>query len=194
MKYSTAEGSKVQVQAHELSLCSGATLKHLALRWLLPSTKHYWIQVLCRGTRQRPNCTRQRTHGKKLIGKYLFAECLLSGTRQRKATITAPAPRWRSLCRVPTLQALGKDFLFLFLKNSLPSALYPALGKNVLFFFLKILCRVPPGRRSAKFEFFLKKFFAECPLAGTRQSLNFFKKKFFAECPLSGTRQSLNFF
>ena len=27
--------------------------------------------------------TRQRTYGKKLIGKYLFAECLLSSTRQR---------------------------------------------------------------------------------------------------------------
>jgi len=32
----------------------------------------------------------QRTHGKKLIGKALFVECLLSGTRQRKATVTAP--------------------------------------------------------------------------------------------------------
>ena len=64
---------------------------------------HYWIQVLCRvpealGKGQIPlgkafaECgTRQRTHGKKLIGKALFAECLLSGTRQRKATVTTPA-------------------------------------------------------------------------------------------------------
>ena len=49
--------------------------------------------------RQRPNCTWQRIHGKKLIDKVLFAECLLSGTRQksgdtrqRKATVTAPIP------------------------------------------------------------------------------------------------------
>ena len=151
MKYSTAEGSKVQVQAHELSLCSGATLKHLALRWLLPSTKHYWIQVLCRGTRQRPNCTRQRTHGKKLIGKALFAECLLSGTRQRKATVTAPAPLTVALPSA-LYPALGKVWIF-FKKNSLPSAVLPALGKVWIF---------------------LKKFFAECPLAGTRQSLNFY--------------------
>jgi len=66
-------------------------------------------------------------------------------------------PRWCSLYRVPTLQALGKDFLFLFFKISLLSALYSALGKDVLFFFPKILSRVPPGRRSAKFEFFFKK-------------------------------------
>jgi len=37
--------------------------------------------------------TRQRAHGKILIGKGVFAECFLSGTRQR-------------LYRVPTL---GKD-------------------------------------------------------------------------------------
>ena len=35
-------------------------------------------------------CTRQRPLGKECVGKGIFAECLLSGTRQ-------------SLCRVPTL-------------------------------------------------------------------------------------------
>jgi len=56
---------------------------------------HYWIQVLCRvpetlgkgqitlGKAFAECGTRQRTHGKKLIGKALFAECLLSGTRHR---------------------------------------------------------------------------------------------------------------
>jgi len=37
--------------------------------------------------------TRQRAHGKILVGKEVFAECFLSGTQQR-------------LCRVPTL---GKE-------------------------------------------------------------------------------------
>ena len=41
-----------------------------------------------RGTRQSPIYTRQRALGKKRVGKDVFAECLLSGTRQ-------------SLCRVP---------------------------------------------------------------------------------------------
>ena len=64
------------------------------------SLQHYWIQVLCRvpealgkgqialGKAFAECDTGQRTHGKKLIGKALFTECLLSGTRQR-------------LCRVP---------------------------------------------------------------------------------------------
>ena len=43
-------------------------------------------------------------------------------------------PRWRWLCRVPTLQALGKYFLFFFKKNSLPSAHWLALGKVWIFF------------------------------------------------------------
>jgi hypothetical protein len=34
-------------------------------------------------TRQSPDYTRQRALGKDFIGKDVFAECLLSGTRQR---------------------------------------------------------------------------------------------------------------
>jgi len=100
-------------------------------------------------------------------------------------------PCWRSLCRVPTLQALGKDFLFFLKKNSLPSALYPALGKDVLFFFLKILCRVPSCRRSAKFEFFLKK--KSLPSAlwpALGKVWIFFKNKLFAEYRGHYTRQN----
>jgi len=41
-------------------------------------------------------CTRQRALGKKRVGKDVFAECLLSGTRQ-------------SLCRVPTLGKVGTE-------------------------------------------------------------------------------------
>jgi len=77
-----------------------------------------------------------------LIGKALFAECILTGTRQRKATVTAPGSLTvtlssgnpagtrqrffyfflkKILCRVPTLQALGKDLFYFFKKNYLPS-------------------------------------------------------------------------
>jgi len=120
----------------------------------------------------------------------------------------------KNLCRVPTLQALGKEFLFFFTKILCRVPTLQALGKDFFYFFKKFLCRVPSGRHSAKLEFFLN-FFAECSLSGTRQSLNFFLKKIsmasamvttlgkdffififklFAECPLSGSRQSLNFF
>ena len=92
---------------------------------------HYWIQVLCRvpeslgkgyialGKAFTECGTWQSTHGKKLIGKTLFAVCLLSGTRQRKATVTAPVP----------------------LTVALPSA-NPAGTRQRFFYFLlkKILC------------------------------------------------------
>jgi len=97
--------------------------------------------------------TRQRTHGKKLIGKVLFAECLLSGTRQRKATVTAPAP----------------------LTVALPSA-NPAGTRQRFFYFLKkkFFAECQPCRYSAKiFLFFLKKILCRVPLVGTRQSLNY---------------------
>ena len=147
-----------------------------------------------------PSAVLSKEHmAKKLIGKVLFAECLLSGTRQRlcreprghsakksnRHGAGAPGalgkekrpsrrrPRWWSLCRVPTLQALSKDFLF-FKKKIFAECPLSGPRQRCFIFFLKILCRVPPGRRSAKFDFFLKKIFAECPLAGTRQSLIFF--------------------
>ena len=63
------------------------------------------------------------------------------------------------------------------------------------FFLKKILCRVPSCRHSAKFEFFLfKKFFAECPLAGTRQSLNFFLKKIRCQVPYGRHSAKFEFF
>ena len=67
-------------------------------------------------------------------------------------------------------------------------------AKMFYFFSLKILCRGPPGRRSAKFELFKKKIL--CRVSSGRHSakFEFFFKIFFAECPLAGTRQSLNFF
>jgi hypothetical protein len=64
------------------------------------SPSHYRNQPLCRVSRALGKAintlgkgfaechTRQRAHGKKAVGKAAFAECLLSGTRQR-------------LCRVP---------------------------------------------------------------------------------------------
>ena len=112
--------------------------------------------------------TRQRTHGKKLIGKALFAECLLSGTRQRLCRVPRGHSAKKSdrhgagpvdghfaecqpcrhsakifliffkfLCRVPTRQALGKDFF------SLPSANPEGTRQRAFIFFKKFLCRVP---------------------------------------------------
>jgi hypothetical protein len=69
---------------------------------------HYWNQVLCRvpealgkghfalGKAFAECRTRQRALGKIFVGKGFFAECLLSGTRQR-------------LCRVPSWLALSKE-------------------------------------------------------------------------------------
>jgi len=57
---------------------------------------------------------------------------------------------------VPTLQALGKDFLFLKKKIFAECPLSGA-RQSLDFFKKKNLCRVPSGRHSAKFEFFFKK-------------------------------------
>jgi hypothetical protein len=61
---------------------------------------HYWKRMLCRvpalgkghfalGKGFAKCYTRQRVHGKKFVGKDLFAECFLSDTRQRKVTVMA---------------------------------------------------------------------------------------------------------
>jgi hypothetical protein len=59
--------------------------------------RHYWNQPLCRVSRALGKAlntlgkgfaechTWQRAHDKKTIGKAVFAECLLSGTRQHSA-------------------------------------------------------------------------------------------------------------
>ena len=70
--------------------------------------RHYWIQALCGvpnalgkgyfalGKAFAECSTRQRASGKKSVGKELFAECLLSGTRQ-------------SLCRVQSRHSAKKS-------------------------------------------------------------------------------------
>ena len=73
--------------------------------------------------------TRQRASGKKSVGKEFFAECLLSGTRQRKVTVTAPVPLAHALPSAMS-EALGKDF-FIFLIISLPSALPGRRSANI---------------------------------------------------------------
>ena len=113
---------------------------------------HYWIQVHCRvpeafGKDQIAlgkvfiECgTQQRTHGKKLIGKVLFAECLLSGTRQRlyrepRGHLAKKSDRHGvgsvdgRFAECNTFRHSAKIFLFFLKKISLPSALYSALGK-----------------------------------------------------------------
>jgi len=87
------------------------------------------------------------------------------GTRQRAFILFG-----NFLCRVPNLQALGKDFLF-FLK--------------------KLFAERQPGRHSAKsFYFFWKFSLPSATTPGTRQSLKFFFLNFFAECYSHSTRQS----
>jgi len=166
-------------------------LENSRLEFIAEEINHYWIQVLCRVPEALDKdqialdkafveCgTRQRTHG-----KALFAECLLSGTRQRlcecpgdtqqrKATVTAPIPLTVTL---PSPTGTRQRFFIFFLK--------------------KIFAECQPCRHSVKsFYFFLQKFFAECqPFRHSAKIFFIFLKNFFAECPLAGTQQSLNFF
>ena len=134
---------------------------------------HYWRRPLCRGPRalgkgpkalgkgfaeRRP---RQRALRKKnLMAKRLFAEGHLSGTRQslfRVPTTTLgkekqPSTallRWRRLCWVPTVRALGKDIFFF--KNSLPSATPASTRQSHFLIFLKSsLPSASPAWHSAK--------------------------------------------
>ena len=126
------------------------------------------------GTRQRPSLPsaalgKELHSAKKALSKGLL--CRVPGSRQKHGTrhrlprvtvfghvllCRAPAVRHSgkicfflfliSLPSAPDL-ALGKDLNFFF--NSLPSVSDLALGKEIFFIF-KILCRVPPGRHSAK--------------------------------------------
>ena len=137
-------------------------------------------------TRQRPNCTRQRTHGKKLIGKTLFAESICRVPRGHSAKksdhhgaglvdghFAECQPCRHSanifliffekfLCRVPTREALGKELLFFFWKFSLPSAKPPGTRQIFFIFFWKILCRASTRKALGKeLLFFLEIFFAE---------------------------------
>ena len=112
-----------------------------------------------RGTRQRPNCTRQRTHGKKLIGKALFAECLLSGTRQR----LCPEPRGHSAKKSGRHGAGPVDGGFAECQPCSHSA------KIFYFFKKKFFAECQPGRHSAKsFYFFFENFLCRVP---TREAL-----------------------
>ena len=87
-----------------------------------------------------------------------------SGTRQRKAAVTAPSSRTESLPRAAS-GALGKDFFFLKKNNSLSRA--PGDGPRQ---------RLRP-RRQRRDDCFslpsaapaLGKGFAECPIKGPRQ-------------------------
>jgi hypothetical protein len=80
--------------------------------------------------------TRQRALDSEYSGKDVFAECLLSGTRQRKVAVTAFGTV-TALCRAPSGWRSAKT-------GPLPSAYDVALGKG------PSLCRAPSARRSAK--------------------------------------------
>jgi hypothetical protein len=151
----------------------------------LPINLHYRMQLLCRvsqtlgkGYFTLGKCfaecnTRQRTLGELYIGNSLFAEYFLSGTRQRKVTVTAPSDGDRSFAECllsrpsakttpvgPTASPCAEirqrgqfknklcrvPDLGHSAKASLPSASCRALGKDVFY----RLCRVPTDRHSAK--------------------------------------------
>jgi hypothetical protein len=91
-----------------------------------------------RSTRQSLKNTRQRRLGKQCIGKAFFVEYFFSGTRQRKAAVTATGWRRRHLYRVSRM-TLGKGNFFaechlehsaknppgrVPMSGSLPSAMY----------------------------------------------------------------------
>ena len=124
-----------------------------------PSPKQCWIRVPCRvpdALGKGPialdkvfaECgTRQRTLGKKLVGKDLFAEYLLSDTRQRLCRM----PRGHSAKKSDHHGASPVDGGFAECQPCRHSV------KIFYIFLKKILCRVPIDRRSAKTFYFLKK-------------------------------------
>ena len=136
-----------------------STIRSLFPKQTKQTQTHYWIQVLCRvpealgkgqialGKAFAECGTRQRTHSKKLIGKALFAECRLSGTRQRLCR----EPRGHSAKKSDRHSAGPMGGRFAECQPSRHSA------KIFYFFFKKILCRVPTLQALGK-EFFFTKF------------------------------------
>ena len=146
-------------------------LENSRLEFIAEEINHYWIQVLCRVPEALDKdqialdkafveCgTRQRTHG-----KALFAECLLSGTRQRlcecpgdtqqrKATVTAPIPLTVTL---PSPTGTRQRFFIFFLKKIFAEC-QPSWHSTK-----RLLCRVssPDTRQTIFFfTFYLQTFF-----------------------------------
>ena len=135
--------------------------------------------------------TRQRTHGKKLIDKALFAECP-GDTRQRKATVTAPVPLTVTL---PSANPTGtRQRFFIFFKKKLFAECQPFRhsAKSFYFFLQNFFAECQPFRHSTKiFLFFLKKTsLPNADPAGTRQRFFiFFKKNSLPSANPEGTRQ-----
>ena len=104
-------------------ITDGSSQRVSLMRVIIDGSSHYWIQVLCRvpealgkgqialGKAFAECGTRQRTHGKNLIGKALFAESP-GGTRQRKATVTTPAPLTVSLPSANPTGTRQRFFIF----------------------------------------------------------------------------------
>ena len=117
------------------------------------------------------------------------------------------------LCRVPTRETLGKDFLFFLKKILCRVPTRKALGKELLFFLKNFFAECQPNRHSTKCFYFLKKklpsashralgkrfsfflnFFAKCQPGRHSTKIFCFFLNFFAECPMDVTRQSFEFF
>ena len=111
-----------------------------------------------------------------------------SGTQQRKAAVTAPAPGTESLPRA--VSGGPRQRIILFFEKSLPRASnHGPRQRNVQNFSKKSLPRAM-GRPSAKNYSFLKKIFAEGFPAGPRQrNFNFFFKKSLPRASNHGPRQ-----
>ena len=112
-----------------------------------------------------------------------------SGTRQRKAAVTAPAPGTESLPRAVSGGPRQRIILFFekslprasnhgprqtnvqnFSKKSLPRAMGRPSAKNYSFFFWKIFAEgFPAGPRQRNFKFFLKKSLPRASNHGPRQ-------------------------
>ena len=105
--------------------------------------------------------TRQRASVESPPGKGCFAECQISGTRQRFDVVgrrSTPSIFLKTLCRVPQLRHSAKKSVFLnlfaechstdtrqrvflfFFKFSLPSAMVIALGKATSKFLFFVFC------------------------------------------------------
>ena len=158
---------------HEIYI-GGELLSYLWLRGDLLSHIRIGIQqaralpsAIALGKAFAECCTRQRAVGISLHGKGFFAECRMSGTRQRISRV----PRWHSAKKsrrdgqvtvtAPFVNChasvLGKEMCFLFFlkKNALPSVCIWHSAKLVFFFFGFSLPSAVGSHSAKQFVFFL---------------------------------------
>jgi hypothetical protein len=84
--------------SRSIDCCGAATAAPPATTATRDPRMHFWIQDLCRvsgpitlGKDSAERNIRQRALGSDFVGKDVFAECLLSGTRQRLCRVSGTA-------------------------------------------------------------------------------------------------------